>query len=387
MPRSGPFSRRRPGRRREPEPADDGRSPGPSQRRRRDRLRHRRDEAGSDQTSGEGPPPGHPSSEEGAEPLPERADAEHSCPRRGRPAVRPGLPTRRERLQGYLGRQEAGDRTAEHPSRETRGRRGRRDGRFPELRTGVSERAQVSDDRERSDLSWCARRRREVPRAVSDDAGIVDPPLDGLPWPSAWCRRQAGRGRARRDEHGGRRGLRGGALDDRHVGRRILPDGRGDRAGRDDGDPVGRDPRAAQRSVDRIANEDGARGPEPRPWRRPGRLAGRDRMHEKRMRKLDGLRKDTPPPELWGPEDADLTLIHWGSTWGAAHEAIQNVEGRGIRVNSLEFPTLFPFHTDATLALLKDVKQSLAIEGNYTGQFTRLRSEEHTSELQSRSDL
>src|SRR5206468_12444050 len=89
-------------------------------------------------------------------------------------------------------------------------------------------------------------------------------------------------------------------------------------------------------------------------------------MHEKRMRKLDGLRKDTPPPELWGPEDADLTLIHWGSTWGAAHEAIQNVEARGIRVNSLEFPTLFPFHAAATLGLLKNVKQSLAIEGNYT---------------------
>src|SRR5207247_1737381 len=69
----------------------------------------------------------------------------------------------------------------------------------------------------------------------------------------------------------------------------------------------------------------------------PEYVAERNRMHEKRMRKLDGLRKDTPPPELWGPEDADLTLIHWGSTWGAAHEAIQNVEARGIRVNSLEF--------------------------------------------------
>src|SRR5947199_5745380 len=104
----------------------------------------------------------------------------------------------------------------------------------------------------------------------------------------------------------------------------------------------------------------------------PEYVAERNRMHEKRMRKLDGLRKDTPVPELWGPEDADLTLIHWGSTWGAAHEAIQNVEARGIRVNSLEFPTLFPFHTEATLGLLKNVKQSLAIEGNYTGQFTRL---------------
>src|SRR2546427_3668779 len=104
----------------------------------------------------------------------------------------------------------------------------------------------------------------------------------------------------------------------------------------------------------------------------PEYVTERNRMHEKRMRKLDGLRKDTPPPELWGPDDADLTLIHWGSTWGSAHEAIQNVKGRGIRVNSLEFPTLFPFHADATLALLKNVKQSLAIEGNYTGQFARL---------------
>jgi len=41
-------------------------------------------------------------------------------------------------------------------------------------------------------------------------------------------------------------------------------------------------------------------------------------------------------------------------------------------VNSLEFPTLFPFHAEATLDILKHVKQSLAIEGNYTGQFTRL---------------
>src|SRR5881409_596807 len=46
--------------------------------------------------------------------------------------------------------------------------------------------------------------------------------------------------------------------------------------------------------------------------------------------------------------------------------------GCGSWVNSLEFPTLFPFHTEATLGLLKNVKQSLAIEGNYTGQFTRL---------------
>ncbi|TLZ44098.1 MAG: 2-oxoacid:acceptor oxidoreductase subunit alpha [Methanobacteriota archaeon] len=99
----------------------------------------------------------------------------------------------------------------------------------------------------------------------------------------------------------------------------------------------------------------------------------RRKMHEKRMRKLEGLRKDTPPPEMWGSKNADLTLIVWGSTWGAAHEAIREVEAQdGVKVNSLEFPTIFPFHADATQKLLRGVKQSLAVEGNYTGQFSRL---------------
>jgi 2-oxoglutarate ferredoxin oxidoreductase subunit alpha len=99
----------------------------------------------------------------------------------------------------------------------------------------------------------------------------------------------------------------------------------------------------------------------------------RRKMHGKRMRKLDGLRKDTPPPELWGPKNADVTLIVWGSTWGAAHEAIMQIEEKeGIKVNSLEFPTLFPFHAEQTQLILRGVRQSLAVEGNYTGQFSRL---------------
>lgn len=99
----------------------------------------------------------------------------------------------------------------------------------------------------------------------------------------------------------------------------------------------------------------------------------RRKMQEKRMRKLDGLRKDMPAPELWGSPNADLTLIHWGSTWGPAHEAILQVEEReGIRVNSLEFPTLFPFQADETLRILKGVKRTMAIEANFTGQFERL---------------
>src|SRR5579863_720861 len=36
-------------------------------------------------------------------------------------------------------------------------------------------------------------------------------------------------------------------------------------------------------------------------------------MMEKRMRKVGGIAAAVPPPEVWGPRDADVTLIGWGS--------------------------------------------------------------------------
>ncbi len=105
----------------------------------------------------------------------------------------------------------------------------------------------------------------------------------------------------------------------------------------------------------------------------PEHVEERRRMMEKRMRKLEGLRKDTPHPERWGPAKADLTLLLWGSTQGPAREAIRRLEAQeGLKVNAIEFPTLFPFHVQEALQALKGAKRTLAIEGNYTGQFTRL---------------
>ncbi|HLA47181.1 MAG TPA: 2-oxoacid:acceptor oxidoreductase subunit alpha [Thermoplasmata archaeon] len=99
----------------------------------------------------------------------------------------------------------------------------------------------------------------------------------------------------------------------------------------------------------------------------------RRRMMEKRMRKLQGLLRDTKGPELWGPDNADLTVISWGSTQGPVREAIMNLEeSDGLSVNSLEYAYLFPFHGEETLDLLRGAKKTLAVEGNYTGQLTRL---------------
>jgi 2-oxoglutarate ferredoxin oxidoreductase subunit alpha len=98
----------------------------------------------------------------------------------------------------------------------------------------------------------------------------------------------------------------------------------------------------------------------------------RRRMMEKRMRKLEGLRAELRPPELWGPADADLTIVSWGSTQGAVREAIGRLSAAGHRVNGLEFFDLFPFKAEETQELLEGAKRTLCVEGNYTGQFAHL---------------
>ena len=45
-------------------------------------------------------------------------------------------------------------------------------------------------------------------------------------------------------------------------------------------------------------------------------------MMEKRMRKVDGILRELPAPELQGPAEADVTLVGWGSTQGLIREAV-----------------------------------------------------------------
>src|SRR6201993_2697624 len=53
-------------------------------------------------------------------------------------------------------------------------------------------------------------------------------------------------------------------------------------------------------------------------------------MMEKRMRKIAGIEAAVPPPVPWGPRDADVTLIGWGSTKGVIEEACELLTEQGI---------------------------------------------------------
>lgn len=104
----------------------------------------------------------------------------------------------------------------------------------------------------------------------------------------------------------------------------------------------------------------------------PSMLKIRKAMMEKRMRKLEYLIKELPPPKLYGDEDADITIVCWGSTVYTAREAIKMLNKEGIKANSLELKYLYPMHAEEISRILSKTKRTLMVESNYTSQVARL---------------
>jgi 2-oxoglutarate/2-oxoacid ferredoxin oxidoreductase subunit alpha len=102
----------------------------------------------------------------------------------------------------------------------------------------------------------------------------------------------------------------------------------------------------------------------------------RQAIHEKRMRKMDGVLPLLEPPAIHGAADARVTLLGWGSTEGVIHEAMQQLADAGIAANNLQIKWLVPLHADTILSILSKCATVIIVENNYSGQFARyLRSE------------
>jgi 2-oxoglutarate ferredoxin oxidoreductase subunit alpha len=103
----------------------------------------------------------------------------------------------------------------------------------------------------------------------------------------------------------------------------------------------------------------------------------RQAMHEKRMRKMDSVLPLLQAPELWGPGDAEVTLVGWGSTEGVIREAIQKLAREdGISANALQIKWIVPLHGAVIASILGKSQRVIIVENNYSGQFARyLRSE------------
>lgn len=102
----------------------------------------------------------------------------------------------------------------------------------------------------------------------------------------------------------------------------------------------------------------------------------RRQMVEKRARKLLSILDQIPPPILEGDEDAEVTLIGWGSTYGVISEAVEELKNKGVKANHLSFKWIVPFKADDAIKIIKKCKRTIVVENNYSGQFFRyLRSE------------
>ena len=102
----------------------------------------------------------------------------------------------------------------------------------------------------------------------------------------------------------------------------------------------------------------------------------RRKMVEKRGRKFQTVAKEVEPPELEGPEDAAVTLVGWGSTYGVIKEAVAQLKEKGVTVNQLPIKWIVPFHGDTVVDILSRSKQVIVVENSYSGQFYRyMRSE------------
>ena len=98
----------------------------------------------------------------------------------------------------------------------------------------------------------------------------------------------------------------------------------------------------------------------------------RNQMMRKRMQKLEGLRREIGPPEIYPSGNAEIVLLGWGSTHGAIKEAVDKLNQNGIAAQMLHYSELFPINPRhlATAGLRK--AKIIAVENNFSGQFADL---------------
>jgi 2-oxoglutarate ferredoxin oxidoreductase subunit alpha len=97
-------------------------------------------------------------------------------------------------------------------------------------------------------------------------------------------------------------------------------------------------------------------------------MENRVQMMQKRMKKQETARQDVEPPVRYGPDQAPIILVGWGSTYGVLREAVDRLEGKARLVH---FYDLWPFPAEAAADALHGGKV-VVVENNYTGQFKRL---------------
>ena len=113
-------------------------------------------------------------------------------------------------------------------------------------------------------------------------------------------------------------------------------------------------------------------------WGAPGEeRANRVAQNEKRLHKQALATTLVPPPAEFGPREADVSIILFGTTKMPVLEAAGWLAQEGVSVNVLQLRTVWPFPAGVVREFLERAKTSIVVEQNATGQLDGL-IREHT---------
>jgi 2-oxoglutarate ferredoxin oxidoreductase subunit alpha len=108
-------------------------------------------------------------------------------------------------------------------------------------------------------------------------------------------------------------------------------------------------------------------------WGSPGEDANtRVVQHSKRQRKTELAATLVPPPNEFGPKDADVSFVLFGSTKMPVREAMKWLGADGVSANMLQLTTVWPFPAREVSEFMEYAKRTIVVEGNASGQLEGL---------------
>jgi 2-oxoglutarate ferredoxin oxidoreductase subunit alpha len=94
-----------------------------------------------------------------------------------------------------------------------------------------------------------------------------------------------------------------------------------------------------------------------------------EKMNAKRYRKLRQVRDKYSFFRTYGPDDADVGILCWGSSKGPVKEAVLKANGRGQKVAAFVPQLLYPFPYHEFKKFLRGIQDIIIFELSYSAQF------------------
>jgi 2-oxoglutarate ferredoxin oxidoreductase subunit alpha len=95
-------------------------------------------------------------------------------------------------------------------------------------------------------------------------------------------------------------------------------------------------------------------------------------MVAKRLGKARAISMELASPDCRPPERANTVVLCFGSTYGVAREAVDNLNRKGASICLMHLNGILPFPREAVLARLAKTPRIITVEGNATAQLARL---------------